>query len=112
MSEELPHIIEHDSERIPSPEEVHETIKQMLKGREFEETNKLTDEQGNIYYLTAMGQMEDGSPIEFYFKLKGEHPNGDSNDQTMIHSFIEQDTCGGTAGPQATLIDCKWVIID
>ena len=62
MSEKIPGSIEEKTEHIPTPEEVHEVLKQMVKG-EYKETKRHMDEQGNLYRLDAIapGTEEGGS---------------------------------------------------
>lgn len=112
MSKEIPNQFEQKEKHIFTPEEVHEVLKQMVKG-EYQETKRNMDEQGNLYRLDAVAQgTEEGETIELFYIRKGRHANGDQASANEVHSVYVKNGSYGPAGPQASFIDGKWVFMD
>ena len=110
MIEKPQNSFEQKVEHIPTPEEVHEVMKQMVKGGEVRETNRILDEQGNLYRLDVLapGAIEDDA-IELFYMRKGTYPTGDSASATEVHSVYVNYP---GVGPQASLVNDKWEIVD
>ncbi len=108
MSEVSPNPFEQKVEHIPMPEEVHEVLKQMVKG-EYRETKRYLDEQGNLYRLDAIAPgTGEGESIELFYRRKV-YADGSRAVEIDIHSAHVKNGSCGPAGPQASLIDGKWV---
>ena len=108
MNEKIPDTFEQKVEHIPTPEEVFEILKQMVKG-ECRETNRVVDEQGNLYRLDAIAPgVEEGESIELFYRRKV-YTDGSQPIEINIHSMYVRGDSSGPAGPQADLIDGKWV---
>ena len=111
MSETPPNPFEQKVEHIPTPEEVREVLKQMVKG-EYQETKRHMDEQGNLYRLDAIAPgTEEGESIELFYRRKV-YADGSRAVEINVHSMYVKNDSYGPAGPQADLIDGKWALID
>ena len=111
MSETPPNPFEQKVEHIPTPEEVHEVLRQMVKG-EYRETNRHVDEQGNLYRIDVIAPgIEDGESVELYYRRKV-YVDGSRDSEVDIHSTHVKNGSYGPAGPQASFIDGKWVLMD
>ena len=111
MSEKIPDQFEQ-TEKIPSPEEVIEILKQMTGGKDFKEVRRLLDEEDNLYRLDVVTEgTEEGETLELFYHRKV-YPDGDKPAEINIHSTYVKGDSFGPAGPQADLIDGKWVFQD
>jgi len=112
MSEINLNSVEQKVEHVPTPEEVLKVLRQMAKG-EYRETKRYVDDKGNLYRLDAVAPgTKEGESIEFYYIRKGVYPNGDQSTETKIHSIHVKDNSYGPAGPQASLLNGKWALMD
>src|SRR3989344_2953311 len=110
MSETPPNPFEQKVEHIPTPEEVREVLKQMVKG-EYQENKRHMDEQGNLCRLDAIAPgTEEGESIELFYRRKV-YADGSRPVEIDIHSAYVKDGSCGPAGPQAELIDGKRVFM-
>lgn len=90
---------------------MREVLKQMVKG-EYQETKRYVDDQGNLYRLDAVAPgTEEGETIEFFYMRKGRYASGDRANETEIHSTYVKNGSYGPVGPQASLVNGKWVFI-
>lgn len=111
MNEKVQNQFEQKAEHIPTPEEVHEVLRQMVKG-EGQETKRILDEQGNLYILEVIASgKEGGETIELGYRRKV-YIGSDKAAEIAIHSALFSNGDYVTAGPQADLIDGKWVFMD
>jgi hypothetical protein len=111
MNEKIINQFEQKAEHIPTPEEVSEVLRQMVKG-EYHETNRYVDEQGNVYRIDAIAQgTEEGESIELYYRRKV-YADSSQDTEVDIHSTHVKNGSCGPAGPQASFINGKWVLMD
>ena len=111
MSEKIPNQFEQKVEHISTPEEVGEILKQMVKGG-YQEIRRYLDEQDNLYRIDAVAPgTEEGEFIELYYRRKV-YADGSRDTEVDIHSsYVKNGSCG-PAGPQASFVECKWVLMD
>ena len=110
MNEKIPDSFEKKVEHIPTPEEVGGVLRQMIG--EYKEVHRYMDEQGNLYRIDAIAHgTEEGESVELYYRRKV-YPDASRDTEIDIHSsYIKNGSCG-PAGPQASFIEGKWVLMD
>lgn len=109
---QIPPSVEEKVEHIPTAEEVHEVLARMLKGGEYRITGGYEDEKGPCRIDAIGAGTEEGETLELFYLRKGSYPNGDSAAETEIHSTYMKDSSWNGTGPQASLIDGNWKIVD
>lgn len=114
MNENAPNQIEH----IPTPEEIRSLFEQLVGEKEYEEVQKLEDEQG-LYLWEIAITGEDGDRIEYAYMRKGLHNSkmsdpyiSMSDPYTSIHVYFYNSEGVPTSGyTVAKLVNGTWKLI-
>jgi len=104
-----PNSFEIQSEYIPTPEEVHSILKELI-GKEYKEVRKLEDEQGLYILEVVIPGEKEGEETGYEYMRKGRYKEGQSS-TIEIHVVYYENSIpvGGTSA--ARYVDGKWIIL-
>ena len=95
---------------FPTHDEIWQVFEDLLAGREFTETRKLTDDLG-VYLWEIRTTFSDGSTIEYSYAREGRFPEGSATVSRIDRVYLDAQNNPVRGDSIAKFIDGRWVII-